>query len=63
MRNYTGGNKELAFGIVINAPWITESVRYDFKLLFCWMVPPHPAIDIDAIFHLDIFGKCVVVFV
>ena len=49
MRDHTRTNKDLALGIIINAPRVTESMSYSFKSVFSWMVFPNTPININAI--------------
>src|SRR5262245_62031276 len=49
MWNDARGNEQLPLGVVVDSPWIAESMRDDLEHVFCRVIPPHATIDVDAI--------------
>src|SRR5262245_35257819 len=58
VRDDACAHHELSFGVVVDAPRIAEPVRDDFKAIFCRMVAPDAAVDLDALTAQEVVGEC-----
>jgi len=57
MRDHAGGDEDLAVVIEVEAPWIAEAVRDDFKAVLRGMIPPNTTVDVLAIFDRHLGGE------
>ena len=56
MRNYTCGNKQLPFSIVVDSPRVTEAVCDDLKYILGRVITPNAAVDLAFALKLDRLG-------
>src|SRR5262245_621453 len=57
MWNEAVGDEELPLGVVVDSPRIAEPVRDDLEHILRRVVPPHAAIDLDAITRQHVLRK------
>ncbi|HAL04101.1 MAG TPA: hypothetical protein DCP58_03250 [Verrucomicrobiales bacterium] len=63
MRNYTCGNKQLPFSIVVDAPRIAEAMRHNLENFLSRVISPYTAVDWLAFtLELDRLGIWLTVF-
>src|SRR5688572_16792679 len=57
MRNNTGADEQLPFGIIIDTPGIAEAMRHHFKPVFYRVIAPYAAIYIHPVAFQYVFRK------
>ena len=63
MRNYTGRDKHLALGVIIDTPGVAEAVSNHLKTILYRMIPPYPPVYVDALSFENVFRKGIAMFV
>ena len=49
VRDDARADEQLALGVVVDAPRIAEAVRDDLEDVLGRVIPPHAAVDVDAV--------------
>ena len=59
--DYARGDEDLALGVVVDAPRVAEAVGDDLEAPLRGVVPPHPAVDVDAVGLEEVVREWIVV--
>ena len=61
VRYDAGTDKQLTFGVIINAPWIAKTMSNCFKTVLCRVIFPNASINIHTLSFKEVLRKRLIV--